>query len=607
VTGQLGSEVAEWWLRSVVPSWVYRYLMPAGWVAALGVSIWSDDQPCSVSDPTVCGPDRTFSLVMIVCMGSLVLWWRQPRLAAGAGLLFLMLELQYDDVAGARTAWTVYASACAVVLAWLTLSRRRQRALSDGLTRSPVVVQEAKAIGFTLRLGVACALVVVGMAALGIMRWQEQEESDHLRRADEQTAVVGDFDDDGNLRLELADGSRRAVGVVGGYEKGSRIAVLVDPADSGWLRLTTERADYTPWYTVAGGAWTLTILLVLRELRTRKARPRRSWSATGVPVRITPDSSTDFAILPADGGNTVLGFVPVDLDDEDADGRLIAAFDLLDEDGAEAPRAARREWERTLRRYQGDAVFVSSLVEGEWPTILIGDAVLRPAGPFRAPRRMPWGRQTLESLPPTGSDTGAEGAVDPAVAQAPGSGEQDNSTRIEPAQDIPPLPWSVPLEPVPWWARPALAGLLVAAPVAIWLLVFRWDDWGTALGVAVFGSSVVHYLAGLVFLRVIASATEIRIRTGSFEEVVSWRTVDSVELSEDQVSLETGDGWHTIGGLAKGQSSRVAAVFEVLRLRARGGPPIPSARRRFGPWLAVKAAYVVGCTALLILAHWNPF
>jgi hypothetical protein len=587
----LDADLAARWLRSVVPSWIYRYLMPALWVAAIAASMASDDQPCSAADPTVCGPDATFSVAMVVCFGSLVLWWWLPRLAALSGVLFALLDLRYDDVAGARFAWAGYATVCLVVLAALTVSRRRQRALTAGLRRIPVIVRAATPSTFTLPLGVAGVLVIVGVAALGVMRWQEQREDVHLGRAVLQSAVVEAVDDQGDLKLRLSDGSRRTVSPLDQYAVGTEIQVLVDAADPHWVRLPAELADYTPWYTVAGGAWVLALLLAAREIRHRRALPPRSWTAPGLPVRIAPDVSSAFAILPADGSERVVGFLMVDLDDEEADGRLLAAFDALGEEAEEVPRPARKEWEKVLRRYEGEALLVGELVEGEWPTVVLGDTVMRPSGPFRAPRQKPWaifgrgGSEERDGLP---------------VGATADDRAEDDEPVVEAARDIPTLPWRLPLEHVPWWSRVLLVGPFVVVPVLIWWLWSEPLDWWGASTATLIGFSVLRFTAARVFYRVEVSTDDVRVRTGAFEESISWQQVNAVDLGEDSVVLGTGEDWLEIGGIAEGRAAEVAAVLEALRLRARHGLPASPSRRRVGPSISILAAYLVVCGALLV-------
>ncbi|WP_432882234.1 hypothetical protein ACQPYH_38995 [Kribbella sp. CA-245084] len=581
------ADVAARWAGTVVPSWIYRWLMPAGWVAAIVVSVASDTGRCSVEDPTVCGPDRTFSLALIVCFASLVLSWWQPILAAAAGVLFLTIELRYDDVAGARTAWTVYGAACTALLVWLVVSRRRQRSMVAGVPRQQVQVPAATRIGVTIRLLVAGALVLVGVGALSLMRWQDQREETHLRRAVEQTAVVKSQTDDGDLVLELPDGRHHTVTMLDDYAIGASIPVFVDPADSGWLRPRAELADYTYWYTVAGGAWVLAVLLVLRDVRVRRARPRRSWTGQGLPVRIEPDSTGAFAVRSADGA-ILLGFLDTELDDDEGDARLFDAFDALDEEENDAPAKLKREWEETLRRYRGEALLLGDLAEGSWPSLLLGEQVLRPVGPFRAPRRMPWGNEPVAGLP-----------QDRVRREVP-------SVPFEPAQELPTLPWEVPLQPRPWWDRPGLVAVLVLGPVAIGAFAVS-GEWFPAIAGTLIAGQLVHFVGVRTFYRVTATATELWIRSGWFERRVPWRSVESVEVDEDRLNLESGDDWHVVGGIAEKETARAAAVFETLRLRSRTGLPAEAVGRRVAPCLVIDVAFLTVCALILVLARFSPF
>jgi hypothetical protein len=373
------------------------------------------------------------------------------------------------------------------------------------------------------------------------------------------------------------------------------IQVLLDPADPHWVRLPAEMADYTPWYTVAGGAWVLALLLVARETRHRRALPRRSWTAPGLPVRIAPDSSSAFAIQPVDGSDRVVGFLMVDLDDEEADGRLLAAFDALGEEAEQMPRTARKEWEKVLRRYEGEAVLVGELVEGEWPTVVLGDTVMRPSGPFRAPRQKPWaifggrGFEERDGLP----------------VRAAADDRAEDEPVVEAASDIPTLPWRLPLEQVPWWSRVLLVGPFVVVPVLIWSLWSEPLDWWGALTASLIGFSVLRFTAARVFYRVVVSADDVRIRTGVFKESVSWQDVTVVDVGENSVVLGTGEDWLEIGGIADGRAAEVAALLEALRLRARYGVPASPSRRRLGPSVPILAAYLVVCGALLVTLRWG--
>jgi hypothetical protein len=586
----MSADLAARWASTVVPSWLYRWLMPAAWIAASAVTLLTvDDVPCS-EDPAICAPDVAYSLTLVPFLASLFLWWWQPRGAAVAGLAFLVVQLWYDDGA-VMVEWALYATACAALLSWWAVSRRRQVALTAALPSKQVMVPPAKPLGLSGRLVVAVLLLVVGAAALGVMRWQDRQEQTHVRRAVAQTAVVvAAYDSD--LELQLPDGNKRVISVLDEYAPGTQIPVLVDPADDEWLRLRDEPADYTYWYAVAGGVWLLAILLLLRDIRRRRARPRTSWTGTGLPVRIDPDVSGTFAVRSADGA-VLFGFVSVDPDDDEAADRLSTAFDLLDEEGAVgAPVSLRREWAQTLRRYQNEALLVGNVTEGSWPTVLVGDVPLRPVAPLRAPRRTPWSVESVESLridldPDDDDHSGTESPV-------------------EAAKEVPALPWEVPIEPMSWWCRPALVAVVLAAPIAAGAFA-SWGEWGGAIAAVGAGGGLIHYLQQRVFYRVVAAAPEVRIRTGWFERVVDWRSVASVEIEEDRVSFEADDDWHVVGGIRTGQTAQVAAVFEALRLRARTGLPAHAGRRRIAPGLLIEGGYLAVCVLLLALMRWSPF
>ncbi|HEY9335613.1 MAG TPA: hypothetical protein VIQ79_14370 [Kribbella sp.] len=586
MTGALAAR----WARTVVPSWTYRWLLPAVWLGAIVASVIGDTSNCSVEHPTVCGPDRTFSLAMIACFASLALLWWQPIVAALAGLVFMALDLRYDDVASARVAWTVYGALCAVLLVWVFTSCLRQRSLAGRMHPEQVQIPEAARIGVTSRLLVAVALALVGAAAFGLMSWQDQREEIHLRRAVEQTAVAKSLNDEGELALQLPDGSGRTVSVAGDYDTGEQIPILVDPADRDWLRLRAELADYTFWYTVAGGAWLLSLLFALRDLRLRRARPRRSWSGPAMPVRIDPHVSGAFTVRSADG-TVLLGFLEAGLDDEEGDLRLLEAFSALDdEEQGDAPAKLKREWAQTLNRYRGDALLVGDLAEGSWPTLVFGGQTLRPVSPFRAPRKLPWHDETAGSLP-----TDFEPAEDLPTAPP-----------VEPARDVPMLPWEVPLQARSWWSLPALIAVLLVGPLAVGAFA-NWGDWYAALMATLAGAQLVHSLGSRALFRVTATATDLWIRTGWTDRRLSWRAVESVEVEDEALSLEAGDDWHVVGGIADKDLPQVAAVFETLRLRSHTGLPEEPVTRRPSPVLLINAVYVAVCGLILALTRWNPF
>ncbi|TDW98587.1 hypothetical protein [Kribbella sp. VKM Ac-2566] len=572
MTGALAAR----WARTVVPSWTYRWLLPALWLGAIVASTVADSGTCSVENPTVCGPDRAFSLAVVACFASLALLWWQPSAAALAGVLFLVLELRYDDVAGAQVAWSIYGVLSALLLIWTFLSRRSQRSLSARMPRGQVQVPAAAPLGVTFWLLVAAGLVLVGAAGLGVMHALDQREETHVRRAVEKIAVVKGINDDGEVVLQLPDGATRSVLPLDDYDTGTQVPVLVDPADPHWLRLRAEPADNTYWYSVASAAWAVSFLFVLRDLRLRRARPRTSWSGPAMPVRIDRHYSDAFTVRSADG-TVLLGFLHTEPDD------LVPAHTA-------APAKLTQEWAKTLRRYRGDALLVGDLAEGSWPTLMIGTHALRPTSPFRAPRQLPWYNETASRLPKDFKP------AEDAPAPPP----------IEPAREVPTLPWEVPLRARSWWNLPALVAVLLVAPLAVGTFA-TWGDWCAAVLVTGIGAPLVHSLGTRALFRVTATATDLWIRTGWFEQRLSWRSVQSIEGDEDGLSLEAGDDWHVVGGIADKELTRVAGVFETLRLRSHTGLPEEPIARRPSPVLLINAIYVAVCVLILVLTRWNPF
>jgi hypothetical protein len=496
--------VATRWANTVVPSWLYRWLMPLGWVAAVVVSVSSDASRCTPSD--LCGTESGFALAMVACYASLVLWWWQPRLAAFAGLLFLAFELNYD-VAGARIAWSIYAGGCALLLAWLTYTRHRQWALTMNLPTERVTIPAAKPVGLTSRLVIAAVLALVGAAAL------------------------------------------------------------------------TVQAN-TWSYTVAGGAWLLAILFVLRDRQLRRTRVRRTRTAVGLPVRIDPDASGSFAIRSTDG-DVLLGFLRVALDDQEADERVSSAIDLLNDAESDVTASMRHDSVRTLRRYRGEALLVGDLAEGSWPTIVMGDTPLRPAAGLRTPRRTPWSVEAADRL-------------DLEVREM---ASHTGPRLVDPALEVPTLPWSVPIEPAQRWCRPVLVAALLGGPAAVGLFT-SWGDWFPVIVAVVAGAMLIRFTTEELFYRVVASDTELRIRRSPLERVVDWQTVESIEVNGDRVTVRSDGGSQMVGGVAKGQAGEVAAVFEAIRART-DQPTTPA--RRLTPQFVIEGVYYVACAVVFVV------
>jgi hypothetical protein len=171
---------------------------------------------------------------------------------------------------------------------------------------------------------------------------------------------------------------------------------------------------------------------------------------------------------------------------------------------------------------------------------------------------------------------------------------------------VPTLPWEVPLRARSRWSLPALVAVLFVAPLAVGAFA-TWGDWFAAIMATVVGAQLVHSLGTRVLFRLTATATDLWIRIGWFEQQLSWRSVQSIEVDEDGLSLAAGDSWHRIGGVAAKDLPGVARVFETLRLRSQTGLPEAPAARRPSPVLMINAIYLAICVLILVLTRWNPF
>lgn len=594
MTKTLDAEVARQWVAAVVPSWVYRYVLSVLWVAAVVVSVASDDSRCSQDDPSICGADATFSIALVACLGSLVFWWWMPRVAAALGITFAVLDLLFDDIPEAQIAWAAYGMACLALLAWMAHSRNRQVAITRDLARRPVVVPPAEPVGFTWRLGAMGLAIVVAAVSLLVMNRQDAEERDHLSRAVEHSAKVVAELDEGEIELAIPNGPNHKVTPIEKYVVGERIAVLVDPDDSSWFRLVAEPVDNTWWYTVGGGALLLGVLLVGTDLRARQIRPRRRVTTAGVPVRMAPDAGMRFAVFAANDLDFehVLGFVDALPDDPDQAGELDAAYDLLDEEEAEfVPATVRRTWADGLRKYQGNALLVGDLAEGSWVTLVIGDTVMRASSPLRAVRISP-----LEWLPGSlGERFGREEFE--GLSTVVESGEEEPES-AEPAEDVPPLPWRVPIEPAPWWAKLLLVAPFVVAPPVLWVNPGDWWLGILALGA---GGSGLNFACLYLLHRVVFEADAMEIRSTTQVHRVPWQGVESIEVAGPQITFETDEDFHVVGGLDEERTTPqyVASVAEALRVRSQ---PTTS-RTRLAPGAMIIAAYVLLCAATFLIRY----
>ncbi|MBV9822261.1 MAG: hypothetical protein JO144_08460, partial [Actinobacteria bacterium] len=255
-----------------------------------------------------------FAFWFVVTMATPVLLWWLPVLGCGAGVLFALADLRYDDVAAARWAFGVHGLLCALVGWWLVRAAAEQRRVASaasvghrvagGLER-PTDADPAPGI----RWLAAGLLALVGIGCFAWYGRQVSVEQAHLRRALPAAGRVVEVRPDESVTVEVrtpSAGTRRyRIGVydyTSPYPKGSTTPVLLDPRDPGWIRLVAEPQDVTYWQSAGTGCWLLALLCLLTGWRWRRGlRALGSGELPALGVRIRPDLRGRALIMPAFG------------------------------------------------------------------------------------------------------------------------------------------------------------------------------------------------------------------------------------------------------------------------------------------------------------------
>lgn len=596
--GRFDATTAAEWRAMVVPSWTYRWALPVLWAVALAVSAFSDTERCSAADPSVCGPDLQFSIWAIACFATVLAQWWVPRVGWVCGVVFAVGDVLYDDVQPARVVWSIVGIACLGLLIWSEVARSRQRQIDAGLSRVPAWAGQSKRIGVTWQVLGAAGLATVGLGSLAVMRWMDEAESGHLSRSVVQDSTVHSVDADGDLELELADGSRRKVTPLDGYRTGDVIPVRVDPADSEWVRMVAEPADNTYWYTIAGVAWLGAIVLMTQD-RRRRVAARQGPSVHGVPVLVRFDADGLLAVFPLQDDEKPVAYLPVDYDDAELDAHIDElpddAFDEdIDDDDpdTEAEDPIDAVIDEFLARHNGEATLAGGLIEGAWPVVVTPAGTLRPTAPLRAPRRAPWravGRHVSGS---------GQGFVAPQLIRPP---RHSTELAVVPATSVPPLPWTArPTSDMRLWDWSVfVAGLF--APVFLW---WGAEDVGFGRIGAVLiafglGSGVISGLAHLVG-RLTVQADGLTVRSLLRTRFVAWSDLEDVVLRSRSITLDLGShGGRVTMRFREGQptAEHVAGAIEAVR-RAKAIGRSSSTKLSWGAFAA--AAYVLLLGAALV-------
>ena len=188
-------------------------------------------------------------------------------------------------------------------------------------------------------------------------------------------------------------------------------------------------------------------------------------------------------------------------------------------------------------------------------------------------------------VPPMGNRS-----VDPAAAPAQ-------------QQEVPQLPWRVPLDPAPWWAWALFVAPFIAVPALnSWLWMGARDMLAVGL-LTIIGASVVRVAGGVVLYRVELTETALRARTSMLIRSLAWQDVDKIEIGDDNVVLTRGQDENEINGIPKDRTAEVGAVMEAIRSQAADSPV-----RRHRPRPGIGALLVLTYLILSIgafLLRWH--
>lgn len=565
MTSGFTDEHVRTWVAATPRPWL-RWVLVGAWVAAVVVSIGSDTEPCSTTDPTVCGPDLTFSVAIALCFASVVLLWWRPFVAVACAVLFAVADLVWDPVRPANVAWTVVALVFVAYAVHLRSRFARQReiarAVSAPLPTWPAGPQRPLHLDGAHRLMAAGAVALVLVASGAVYGYQRAVaiDDEHASRAQViEGIVLSDEDEDGNQRVRLESRPEGfpvelEVLFIEVPKVGDAVALRVDPGDPSWTHPIAEPPDQTWWATIGVGALLLAGLLAERLLavRVRRRTLEGQHHARGVPVRVFTDG-LDFVGLLATDSARGLGEFPVD--------------------------------EQVLRLATPEARRVAAPTE----MFLVGDvrhggwvALATPTG-----LRLPLG--SLAALPEDAEidlDTFDRDPEDP----------HDWSEPV-PMGTIP-VPLPVVVEAALWLKVVGLVGAIAAVSVGMWLL---WDDEvGVSGAGVVFGAgTALHWGLEQLTHRVRVTSSGFAVRSVLSDMESPMGAVREVRVDED-VALVIFDDESVLEVVpADGDGRALAAAIERA---VESAPRVPDGTLpHIGrPW----TAFVFGSGAVTLVATW---
>lgn len=555
-------------------------------VAAFAASIAGDTDPCSVADPSVCGPDLGFSLAVVGAFGATLLVWWWPLAAAACAVAFAGLDLAFDDVPTAQIAWP----ALAALHLWHVIALRRAQGAQVALASrasAPIPPSARPAVGgtspgLTSPIGpshvAVGALLLAALVCAGVLLGVQAAERDHEARARDLSAQVVGVDNEGTTRVRTdaaVPGIPQEVNLEtrDTYEVGDPVLLRVDPQDPGWAHLAAEPPDPTWWATLSLGALLIASVFGQQLLagRARRGMLREFPPTEGLPVRWLVDED-------------LVAVLCVDRD------VVAAEFDVL-------PRP-RPEVEPRLEAAVQPGWLVGDLRPGGWCGLIANGEIELPIGRLLA----------LPDLPRID-----DASLDPDLAD-------DLRAWTDPVPESA-VPARFPVRLGPSSRETAVGYALALGATAAGWWALGWSDlsWHEVVVLAGLSGRLLYFGLTLASSAIRVDAAGVTLIGTSHVRRVPIREVLDVRVSEDLVVLELPDDeivdlgpfseptsrWARLlrGPATRGEPAavEVAAALDDARVAA-GSVHAPSEeqlslRGRLGPglpWLVLAAALILG-------------
>ncbi|MBU2669764.1 PH domain-containing protein [Actinoplanes bogorensis] len=561
----------ERWTAAAVPWWVTRVVLIVAWFIAFLLAVFNDSTTCTPADPSVCGPDVSFAVAIVVLLATPILLWWMPLAGCAAGVLFAVLDLVFDDQRAANIAFAFHGLLCVAVAILLVEARGRQTTIvaevAEPVHLDPAVA--ARVRDSFPRWGgrsiIAVLLLVAGVGGFGWYDHRAGQVARHEAAAVHVDGVVRSADNAAGEIVVDVPQPVRVNGLLNSYEPGQVVPVLVDGS---WVKLVAEPEDVTPWLSGGLGAIALALLLLIREQRMRAAR-RRLLNGPLPAVELTAE--------PDDDGRAVLhggmAVVPVEASPLELEKPLLTGEDVPWDDKwtAEEVEDFGQDWRGPGRRDEPQTVTVAGdLRDGGWVLLISDSHVLVPEAPLRMPRKRP---EITDPLP-----------GDPLPA-------------AELAGDLPELPVEVGRT-----RRDRVFGALsmlgFAAPVAV--AAGLPEGWWQTIIFLFGGGSFVYSGWARLSDRLTLTRGGLVLHDGLRVHHVPWPRLHGVRVDGGKVWL----AWEpNIAAETNGVSEEWGAVM--LRLRdlaqAAGDPGGQATSRLLGGGLAVVLVYVLAAIVSVLV------